>query len=327
MFIVFDLETTGLSSMKDDIVQFSYIMFDSNNMFVKSETLYFYYEGMSWNQEVADKTHQISLEFLKTQADKFKENVIKLYSVLNRANAIGHNSISFDFPFVKNWLKRQGLVDFEFGVQQDTMVAFRPITKRARIKLTVLGEMFGITSEQINYASKLWFGTDETVSAHDARYDVALTALLTLGGLSKKLITFETITIQSADLSVDVDTINMDDSVSVVSKSFHPLGYYIKVEGIELSKNQFISVCHDRKRYKDMDVPTSIDDVGFNKELLCPWGFLPIAENKFEAVVGGVHVLLTQNPEGDSVTITTPYGAIKDTVFADVKTLFNSVHE
>lgn len=327
MFVVLDLETTGLSSMKDDIIQCSYIMFDSNNMFVKSETLYFYYEGMSWNQEVANKTHQISLDFLKTQADKFKENVIKLYSVLNRANVIGHNAISFDFPFVKNWLQRQGLVDFEFGIQQDTMIAFRPITKRSRIKLTVLGDMFGITPEQINYAKNLWFGEDEAVHAHDARYDVALTALLTMNGLNKKLITFETITMASADLSVDVDTINMDDSVSAVTKSFDPLGYYIKVEGIELSKNQFVSVCHDRKRFADMDVPTSSDDVGFNKELLCPWRFLPITENQFEAVVGGVRILLTQNPDGDNVTITTPYGAIQDTVFSDVKTLFNSVHE
>ena len=76
MFVVFDLETTGLSSMQNDIIQFSYIMFDSNNMFVRADNLYFYYEGMSWSQEVADISHGISLDFLKTQADKFKENVI-----------------------------------------------------------------------------------------------------------------------------------------------------------------------------------------------------------------------------------------------------------
>ena len=78
MFVVFDLETTGLSSMQNDIIQFSYIMFDSNNMFVRADNLYFYYEGMSWNQEVADISHGISLGFLKTQADKFKENVIQM---------------------------------------------------------------------------------------------------------------------------------------------------------------------------------------------------------------------------------------------------------
>ena len=143
MFVVFDLETTGLSSMQNDIIQFSYIMFDSNNMFVRADNLYFYYEGMSWNQEVADISHGISLDFLKTQADKFKENVIKMYTVLNHANVCGHNSNSFDCPFVKNWLKRMGLSDFEFGIQQDTMLAFRPYTKRARIKLTKLAAMWG----------------------------------------------------------------------------------------------------------------------------------------------------------------------------------------
>lgn len=47
MFVVFDIETTGLSTTSCDIVQFAYIMFDSNNMFVKAENLYYYYEGMS----------------------------------------------------------------------------------------------------------------------------------------------------------------------------------------------------------------------------------------------------------------------------------------
>ena len=319
MFVVFDLETTGLSSMQNDIIQFSYIMFDSNNMFVRADNLYFYYEGMSWNQEVADISHGISLDFLKTQADKFKENVIKMYTVLNHANVCGHNSNSFDCPFVKNWLKRMGLSDFEFGIQQDTMLAFRPYTKRARIKLTKLAAMFGLSDAEIDYATKLWFGITESTQSHDARFDTAMTALLTIGGINKKLISFDRIVAPSINEDIDDSELDMDDSVTATAQSFDPLGYYIQCNGHPIAVN------HNKHKYAKMATPNEVTDISMNKDLLCPGDFKELEEGTYQAEFNGITMTVTQYENEDIVSIKTPYGVIPDTTFSSVKDLFASL--
>lgn len=319
MFVVFDLETTGLSSMQNDIIQFSYIMFDSNNMFVRADNLYFYYEGMSWNQEVADISHGISLDFLKTQADKFKENVIKMYTVLNHANVCGHNSNSFDCPFVKNWLKRMGLSDFEFGIQQDTMLAFRPYTKRARIKLTKLAAMCGLSDAEVDYATKLWFGITESTQSHDARFDTAMTALLTIGGINKKLITFDRVVAPSINEDIDDSELDMDDSVTAAAQSFDPLGYYIQCNGHPIAVN------HNKHKYAKMAAPNEVTDISMNKDLLCPGDFKELEEGTYQAEFNGITMTVTQYENEDIVSIKTPYGVIPDTTFSNVKDLFASL--
>lgn len=319
MFVVFDLETTGLSSMQNDIIQFSYIMFDSNNMFVRAENLYFYYEGMSWNQEVADISHGISLDFLKTQADKFKENVIKMYTVLNHANVCGHNSNSFDCPFVKNWLKRMGLSDFEFGIQQDTMLAFRPYTKRARIKLTKLAVMCGLSDAEVDYATKLWFGITESTQSHDARFDTAMTALLTIGGINKKLITFDRVVAPSINEDIDDSELDIDDSVTATAQSFDPLGYYIQCNGHPIAVN------HNKHKYAKMAAPNEVTDISMNKDLLCPGDFKELEEGTYQAEFNGITMTVTQYENEDIVSIKTPYGVIPDTTFSNVKDLFASL--
>lgn len=319
MFVVFDLETTGLSSMQNDIIQFSYIMFDSNNMFVRAENLYFYYEGMSWNQEVADISHGISLDFLKTQADKFKENVIKMYTVLNHANVCGHNSNSFDCPFVKNWLKRMGLSDFEFGIQQDTMLAFRPYTKRARIKLTKLAAMCGLSDAEVDYATKLWFGITDSTQSHDARFDTAMTALLTIGGINKKLITFDRVVAPSINEDIDDSELDMDDSVTATAQSFDPLGYYIQCNGHPIAVN------HNKHKYAKMAAPNEVTDISMNKDLLCPGDFKELEEGTYQAEFNGITMTVTQYENEDIVSIKTPYGVIPDTTFSNVKDLFTSL--
>ena len=319
MFVVFDLETTGLSSMQNDIIQFSYIMFDSNNMFVRADNLYFYYEGMSWSQEVADISHGISLDFLKTQADKFKENVIKMYTVLNHANVCGHNSNSFDCPFVKNWLKRMGLSDFEFGIQQDTMLAFRPYTKRARIKLTKLAAMCGLSDAEVDYATKLWFGITDSTQSHDARFDTAMTALLTIGGINKKLISFDKIVAPSINEDVDDSELDMDDSVTTVAQSFDPLGYYIQCNGHPIAVN------HNKHKYAKMAAPNEVTDISMNKDLLCPGDFKELEEGTYQAEFNGITMTVTQYDNEDIVSIKTPYGVIPDTTFSNVKDLFASL--
>lgn len=190
MFTVFDLETTGFSGATDDVIQFSYIRFDTLNQAYDSGCLYFYYEGMSWSEE-AEAVHHISQDFLRQYEDQFQENCIKMWTILSGSNVSGHNCIGFDCPFVKTWLARQGLINLTFGIINDTMKAFRPVTRSSKVKLTKLSEMCGLTPDVINNAASMWFGTTDVLGAHNATYDTTATAMLTLIAINKGYMTFD----------------------------------------------------------------------------------------------------------------------------------------
>lgn len=193
MFVVYDLETTGFSDFQDDIVQFAYILFDDNLMVVKSEALYFYYEGIHWNQKVCDEVHHITLDFLKQYKDKFRENCVKMWTVLSGNIVVGHNNRGFDDPFAANWLARQGMPGLTFGGSYDTMADLRPLYKRSRIKLTALGELCGFKPESVRYAESIFFDKNIVVAdAHNAIYDVTLTALITMYALRNGYFNFGT---------------------------------------------------------------------------------------------------------------------------------------
>lgn len=198
MFTVFDLETTGLSSMAHDVIQFAYITYNERNMPIKAESLYFYYEGMSWTEE-AYAVHQIPLEFLKQHADKFEENLIKMYATLMNGNVCGHNAKAFDCVFAKNWLSRMGMYNLKYRCIQDTMYAFKPITRRSKIKLIKLAEMLGVTDEITRRTASYVFGDELANQAHNAAFDTMRTGIITVLGINKNLIDFSGETVQSTD--------------------------------------------------------------------------------------------------------------------------------
>ena len=309
MFVVFDIETTGFSEITCDVIQFAYIMFDENMNFVKSEQLYFYYEGMSWSEE-AYRVHQIPLEFLKTHKDKFKENLIKMYSVLRNANVIGHNAHHFDCPFCKVWLMRQGIRNLEYRVIQDTMVAFRPLTKKPRIKLTKLAEFVGITPEYVEMMMASWFPTSTARQAHDAAYDVTLTAILTLYGISKKLITFEPLVKLSQDDPISQDLMSdLNDSKGTVA--LDPEAVLFKVN----SSNSYVCLPTDCSKYAvyEMDVPDNVVqyykslgrviDVPFSEE------FEPGDKiKKYKLFYKDVEFIVTFDGNGSKLSMVADYG-------------------
>jgi len=238
MFTVIDIETTGFSEINNDIIEFAYIQFDDNNNYVKAEQLYFYYEGMSWSEE-AYRVHNISLDFLKTQKDKFRENLIKMYSVLNHANVIGHNNLRFDCPFIKTWLMRQGIKNLEYNIIQDTMLAYKPVYKKSRIKLTKLVDYIGVTPEIINTLLPVWFPGAESSQAHEAAYDVVATALLALRGLDKKLLTFEPlVTLQQDYTTLDTESLYAEGENLVVGND----DYIVSLN--DAGKNNWVLVQH-----------------------------------------------------------------------------------
>lgn len=207
MFTVFDLETTGFSGSTDDVVQFSYIRFDNFNQAYDAGCLYFYYEGMSWSEEAAE-AHGLTQDFLRQFADDFRKNCIKMWTILSGSNVCGHNAKSFDCPFAKAWLARMGLMNLTFGIINDTMRAFRSVTHRDKIKLIKLSEMNKLTPDVINNAARLWFNTEDNMSAHNATYDTTATAMLTLIAINKGYMTFDPVDMSSF---VEADTSLLED--------------------------------------------------------------------------------------------------------------------
>ena len=308
MFVVFDIESTGLSTTACDIIQFAYCMFDGNNQFVRAENLYFYYEGMSWSQEAADASHQLSLEFLKQYEDQFEANLLKMYSVLNRANVIGHNSNHFDCPFVKNWLARMGLEDFQFGIKQDTMLAFKPITKRARIKLTKLTEMMGVSKESVKYFAELWFKDAGIRGPHDAAYDVVSTSMLALMGLAKNVISFN---VNAAPSIVEVSDINGEYEEVIVDKPVDMIGYIVHLFD-DNETDRYCWVNHDRNAYRALDVLTGDEQQNY----LASNPYLDVnlykkEDGSYSGEHNGTTYIYTPGDK-DTVQVVTPYVTMYD---------------
>ncbi len=251
MFTVFDLETTGLSSMSHDIIQFAYISYTDDCMPIRAESLYFYYPGMSWTEE-AYAVHQIPLDFLKQYADKFEENMIKMYAVLNRGNVCGHNAKAFDCVFAKNWLSRMGISKLEYRCIQDTMTAFKPITKRSKIKLIKLAELLGVTDEITARVAQSLFHDDIANQAHNAAFDTTRTGIITTIGIKKHLIDFSGSSTKSTPDTYDEDDIYADESGETVSKGRDPKGFFVKLED-----DHYIYASFDPE--SDLSLPTEFD--------------------------------------------------------------------
>ena len=250
MYLVFDLETTGLDSNVCEVIEFSYVMFDDDNMFIKAETLYFYHPGMHWSEE-AYNVHHISREFLRQYEDDFKKNLIKMYTVLNLGKVCGHNALRFDCVFAKNWLERMGLPDLNFKQIEDTMVMFKSVTKKGRIKLTKLQELFEISDEAVNYMRDVWYHdgvTTDEMGAHNAEWDVTLTALLTLQGINKGFCSFNENVKQQVKESIDIDTLDFNETVVGLPDTFYvKLGDVVKA--VNIKKNFVEEVDKDSVPY------------------------------------------------------------------------------
>ena len=187
MVVVFDLETTGFSTLNDDIVEFSYISFEDDGTFLRSERMYMYHLGMVM-PESAYNVHHISLDFLKQFEDQFTQNIVKMYSILNGNTVCGFNSDKFDCPFASNWLMRMGVSELQFERTIDIMKVYRPVTHQAQIKLTKLSDKMDVTPDVINFFMNIWFPDQGASHAHEASYDTVATAILFQKALKSGLI-------------------------------------------------------------------------------------------------------------------------------------------
>lgn len=293
MFTVFDIESTGLSPMHNDLIQFAYVTFDDNLMMLKSDVLYFFYEGMSWSDD-AYEIHHIPMEELKKHADEFEANLIKMWTVLSGANVCGHNIIKFDCPFVTRWLERFGLSGLRFGIMQDTMVGFRPMNRGHDMKLSRLCELCDVDENVINQYLPIWFPESGATTFHNAAYDVAATAVCTILGLHKGYLSFDIKVVHNIDAaSIDVNMLESSEPIKVPMLPESEQVYFKLIGNSgEIITEQFIS---NKEGFTDTSVlPTSI---------AFPYNLSEVDEGIYECVESGNTMRLQVTPIGDVFTV------------------------
>ncbi len=312
MFVVFDIESTGLYESTCDVIEFAYIMFDDNNNFVKSEQLFFYYEGMSWSEE-AYAVHQIPMDYLKQFKDQFKQNIIKMYTVLNHANVVGHNCIRFDCPFVRTWLMRQGLRNLEFGLIHDTMKDLKPISKRSRIKLTTLTELCGYSEEAVRGMVPIWFKDSTENRSHQAGYDVTATALIALKAIRDGIMSFKPI----LEPTYDQMSGSMNDMFESGAINTDPNRFIVQIkEGTDYDGVEYYCVNHDHSQFADTTIgPNDISN--FEKmSLVFP---IVLTRESHDSNVylaerdGVVYKLVMDETNGDEFIIDNSFTVLRDT--------------
>lgn len=186
LFTVFDIETTGLNPSYCGIIQFSYVNIDENYKKVNSGCLHFYKSDMHWSAE-AEAVHGISQQSLEKYALDFDDNIRRMYVILQRSNAVGHNAAGFDFPFCRQFLKKNGMSDIIPTSMVDTMNVYRPVYHK-KMKLGELAHSLGFTDKLITAMSSSWFGGDGA-QAHDSRWDATATALIMAKARREGLVT------------------------------------------------------------------------------------------------------------------------------------------
>lgn len=186
LYTIFDLETTGFSGTSDSICQFAFLTVNQNMLPVRGRNYYFYKEGMSWSEEAAS-VHGLTRDFLKKYEQDYEQNLLRLYTVLQRGNLVGHNSNGFDIPFAMQFLIREGFPPIRPEICYDTMQLWRqPFGKR--MKLSNLPEALGIPEEQIITLAKIMFKDQAgDLRSHNACYDVAATTCCLRAAITRGL--------------------------------------------------------------------------------------------------------------------------------------------
>lgn len=154
-----DLELTGLSKEKDQIIQFAAIKFDEENKKVLGKMNYFIQpEGEYTITLQAYLKHNIKPEFLKDKP-YFKDVAQEIKEFIDGCTILTYNGTNCDVPFLMAVFKRAG-VDWD-PLQHDFFDAFMEEKRRNGNKLEETYERY--------YGKSM---VDDGLTAHDAFSDV-----------------------------------------------------------------------------------------------------------------------------------------------------------
>ena len=137
-YIVFDLETTGLSSRHDYIIEFGAVLMYKG--MVREQKDFFIKPPIEIPQIIVEKTH-ISNEDVKG-AKTFEECKDEILNFIKGRVLVAHNA-SFDFGFLNEELKRLGLDKLTNPVV-DTLDLARSMFKRRSYSLGNICKQYGV---------------------------------------------------------------------------------------------------------------------------------------------------------------------------------------
>lgn len=195
---ILDLETTGLSNVHDDIVQFAFITIDQDFKVIRAKNCYMYKKGMVWSDK-AEAINGLSRKFLSQYEAEFEHNLCLLSTIVQRAAVVGHNVEIFDLPFIKQFLLKNGISAPRESMAYDTMKLFRNSFGK-RMKLTKLTEALGITEELIQNMVQLLF--HDEANAHNAMYDTVATMLCFKRAVARGLCSLKPVEGDAYELSI-----------------------------------------------------------------------------------------------------------------------------
>jgi len=178
LYLIADIETTGLNRSYDDILEFSYLIMDSKTMqVVDAAALFFYHPEQRNSHPEAFKVHGLTKQYLKQYEDQFYDNLAKMYKVFTMSNFVGYNSRTFDIPFIAAFLRRFGYGDPKVNNDEmDVMSIYTPIY--GRTKLVKLVEILKFDESTIKLLQNHYYkGYPFKQSAHNASYDVIETMM------------------------------------------------------------------------------------------------------------------------------------------------------
>lgn len=203
LYTIFDLETTGFNGTSDAVCQFAFITVNQNLLPVRAKNYYFYKEGMAWSEQAA-AVHRLTREFLKQYESEYEHNLLRMYTVLQRGNLVGHNSNGFDIPFARQFLIREGFPVLQPEICYDTMQIWHR-TFGKRMKLANLPAALGIPESQIMGLAQVMFKDNAgDLRAHNACYDVAATTCCLRAAVAKGLCSLKPVPASDQKASVSL---------------------------------------------------------------------------------------------------------------------------
>ena len=141
-FFVFDTETTGLSPVDNDIIEFSAVKVSAGSIV---DELDLYINNGYPVPEIITELTGITQEKINTDGITPQEAAIKISAFLGADPIVcGYNSISFDQPFVNKLFVQSGLSDFAPKMHLDVLKMAKEKTEKPH-KLINMCEKYGIS--------------------------------------------------------------------------------------------------------------------------------------------------------------------------------------
>ncbi|NFA61986.1 UvrD-helicase domain-containing protein [Clostridium sporogenes] len=166
--VVFDVESTGINTTEDEIVQIAGVKINN-----KGEVIESFQKFLVPNKSVGDSylVHGFSDEFLKENGGDKKTVLKKFLEFIEGTVVIGHN-VTFDITILNSELERLSLEKSNFKTYYDTLdIARRFYPNLTNHKLETLSHLFNT----------------ETKSSHDAMEDILATKDVLMFMLKEKV--------------------------------------------------------------------------------------------------------------------------------------------